>query len=136
MKPKKPLTVEALAALWVKAKAAEKEANEMRVALELEIASHLPARAEGTVSQEHGAFRVTCEYKLTRKVDSDKLSDVWAKLDPRAQAAFSWKADVKIGELRKVQEFLPDAYAALAPMLETKPAKTAVRIELLEPAVA
>jgi hypothetical protein len=125
-------TLASLAVLWLDAKVQEKAANERRVAIEADIAAMLPAKSEGAVTETVGTYKIVCDYKLTRSVDSDKLQEAWATLDPHVQAAFAWKASVKVGELRKVQEFMPEAYTALAQIIEVKPAKTSVKVELLE----
>lgn len=126
------VTLADLAQQWIDAKAAEKAANESRLMIEAEILARTAAKPEGVVGTDAGGFHVSVDYKLTRSVDTEKLQEIWPSLVDKAQACFAWKASVKVGELRKVQEFLPEEYARLASVIEVKPAKATVRVEAIE----
>lgn len=126
-----PLTLAQVAASWMQAKEAERQAIEYRRSLDKMMVELLPKKDEGSVTEKDGNYKITASYKLDRKVDSAKLAEIWGDLDEHAQKAFKWKADVAVSELRKVQEFEPDVYAKLAECITTKPASTAVSVELL-----
>jgi hypothetical protein len=126
-----------LVPLWNQAKADEHAANERRVAIEALIVDLMPGHGmEGTVKENIGHYQVKVTRKITRSVDSDQLQILWPKLSDHAQACFSWKATAKLGELRKVQEFLPEEYKRIADCIEAKPAKPAVVIDALEEVAA
>jgi hypothetical protein len=125
--------LKALTHAWLEAKADEAKANAHRVEIEQQMAALLPSKTpEETVKAEAAGYRIAVKYGLTRSVDSTALQDIWDSLTEKAQAAFSWKASIKVGELRKVQEFLPAEYAKLATAIESKPAKPSVSVEMLE----
>lgn len=128
-----PNTMTALVAAWSVAKAAEAAANARRLEIEAQIVAAMPSGdPEGTVKADAGAFRVKVTYKITRNVDSNGLQAVWMTLPDKAQACFAWKASAKVGELRKLQEFLPSEYQRLAAYIEAKPAKPSVVVEPIE----
>jgi precorrin-2 methylase len=128
-----PNTLAALVSAWTTAKADEAAANARRLEVEAQIVAALPSPdPEGTVKAAAGDFRVKVTYKVTRSVDTDALQTAWASLPDKAQACFAWKATAKVGELRKLQEFLPIEYQRLAAFIETKPAKPAVVVEAIE----
>lgn len=124
--------LESLAAEWREAKEAERAANERRVAVETMIVAAMPGETpEETVNRDVAGLRVKVTYKVTRSVDTEALQAIWPSLSDKAQACFAWKATPKVGELRKVQEFLPAEYAKVATVIEAKPAKPSVSIEEL-----
>ncbi len=126
-----PITLTSLAAAWRAAKADEDAAKQRRIDIEAEIVDSFPIEIEGTDSRDAGPYKVTVVHKMNRSVNTDALQQLWPRLNDKAQACFSWKATVKVGELRKVQEFLPDSYVLLATVIEAKPAKPSVSVEAL-----
>lgn len=130
-----PLAV--LAASWAEAKAAEQAATARRIEIEQHIVGMLPSQStEGSVRQDVGDWRIGVTYKLTRTVDTDKLQAMWDDLGDKARAAFRWKAEVRIKEMRGLQEYVPAEYALIAEAIETKPAKPSVSVELVDKAAA
>lgn len=126
----RPATLESLSAAWLDAKRQEQEANARRVDIEQQIAAKLPpAETEQSVAQLVGDYRVTVKYGVTRKVDTEALQELWQELTPQAQQCFKWKADVTLPKLRALKDMLPQVYAKLAPIIETKPSKPSVSIE-------
>ena len=126
-----PLTLANVAASWMQAKEDERKAIEQRRNLDKMLVEMLPKKDEGSVTEKDGQYKITASFKMDRKVDADKLAEIWGYLDEHAQKAFKWKADVSVSELRKVQEFEPDTYAKLAEVITTKPASTSVSVELI-----
>lgn len=123
-------TLDVLAAAWREAKAAEAAANARRLEIEAQLVAALPCPdAEGTVKATLTGAVVKVTHKLTRKVDSEALSAGWTNLTPAQRDCFRWKGELDIKRLRSVQELLPQEYAALAPYIETKPAKPSVSVE-------
>jgi hypothetical protein len=126
-----------LVAAWQAAKAAEKAANQQRLEIEEQIVAALPpTQLECTVSEKLDGVRVSVSYGINRKVDTEKLREIWDRLPVAAQHAFRWKAEPDMKKLRAIRELLPDAYAAAAAVIEAKPAKASVTVEAIEQAGA
>lgn len=122
-----------LIADWLTAKEAERAANVRRIEIERQMAALLPiTTTEGSARAEANGYAVRVTYKVARSVDTVALRDMWQSLDPRAQSAFAWKAEVKARELRALQEMAPEIYRTLAGVIETKPAKPSVSVEAIE----
>ena len=122
-------TLDTLAAAWIQAKASEDRARQQRIDIEKSIASLMPAKDEGTVTEKAGALDVSIAFKLSRKVDADALKDAWATLPATVQAAFTWKPDVSISQLRALEKAAPLDYADALHFITTTPAKPAVTIK-------
>ena len=125
-------TLESLTLAWMKAKKHEAAANAERLQIEQQLVAMLPGESEGTTSQIVSDYRVSVRYGVTRKVDSDKLRDMWSDLPAEAQDAFRWTAAVALPKLRALQELRADLYGRLAAVIETKPARPAVTVDLIE----
>lgn len=125
-----PLTLAQILPTWMQAKEDERKAIEHRRSLDKMIQDLLPKKDEGSISDSVGDYKVTISYKLTRAVDADLLSGMWAAMSEPARKAFKWKAEVSTTELRKLQEFRPDDYAFVAGAITTKPASPSVSVEL------
>jgi uncharacterized protein YdbL (DUF1318 family) len=124
----KPMNLQELITIRIAAKRAEDAAIAERRRIDASIAALLkdPAKLEGSISQRLDGFKVTVTYKVDRKADTDKLSADWAKLSAGAQAAFRWKADVSVSELKKLTG--KDA-AAVAAYITSKDASPSITIE-------
>lgn len=124
-----PLTLTQLAAAWQAAKADEKAANARRLEIEEQIVEALPLAVEGTQTVDAGQYRVKVTHKLTRTVDTKALQLHWNSLSAFAQDVFTWKADLSLPALRRLQENHPDLYPSVAVYVTSKPAKAAVSVE-------
>lgn len=113
---------------WRLAKRAEEEARERRYAVEASLCDELPLAGEGTRSEKFGAAKVSITYAITRSVDTPALQLAWTGLTEAQQAAFRWKADVRLKELRELD--LPEQ-SVLARFITAKPAKPSIKIEVL-----
>lgn len=122
------MTITELIAARIAAKRIEDQAVADRRDLDKQIADLLkdPAKPEGTISQKADGYKVSVTYKIDRKVDSEKLQGAWSKLSAAASAAFKWKADVSVSELRKLEG--ADA-AAAAVFITSQPASPSIKIE-------
>lgn len=125
-----PLTLAHVLPSWIQAKEDERKAIEHRRSLDKMIQDLLPKKDEGSISQADGDYKVTVSYKLTRAVDADLLSGMWAAMSEPARKAFKWKVEVSTTELRKLQEFRPDDYAFVAGAITTSPSSPFVKVEL------
>lgn len=124
--------LETLTAEWLAAKADENAANKRRGEIEAQITALLPVSTEGTVNAQVGEYRIGVRYGVTRKVDTEKLQAMWGQLGAKAQDCFKWKADVALPKLRALQEYVPAEYTKLAAVIEAKPSKPSVSIEVHE----
>lgn len=126
----KPLNLQELINIRIAAKRAEDAAIAERRRIDASIAELLkdPSKPEGSISQKLEGYKLTVAYKIDRKADTDKLSADWAKLSAAAQAAFKWKAEVSVGELKKLTG--KDA-AAASSYITSKEASPSITIEAI-----
>lgn len=122
-------TLDTLAAAWVQAKASEDRARQQRLDIEQSIASLLPAKEEGTVSDSVAGMKLSVTYKLNRKADTEALKDAWTTLPAIVRAAFGWKAEISLSHLRALELAAPEAYAEALHFITTAPAKPSVTIK-------
>ena len=122
------VTLSELIAARIAAKRIEDEATAERRAIDKALADMLkdPAKPEGTVSHRTEGCKVTVTYKIDRKVDAAALTKGWDKLSGGAQAAFKWKPEVSVSELRKLE---PADAAAAAVFITSKEASPSITIE-------
>lgn len=126
----KPMNLQDLINIRIAAKRAEDAAVAERRRIDATIADLLkdPNKPEGSISQKLDEYKVTVTYKIDRKADTDRLSADWAKLSAAAQAAFKWKVDVAVGELKKLTG--KDATVAAA-YVTSKEASPSITIEAI-----
>ena len=126
----KALTISELVAARISAKLAEDEAIAERRRIDEQLADLLknPEKPEGAISQklEDMGLTLTVTYKINRSVDAKKLQAEWDKLSAGAQAAFKWKPEVSVSELRKLDGI--DATVAAA-YITSKPGAPSVEIK-------
>lgn len=124
------MTISQLVAARISAKQAEDEAIAERRRLDEQLAELLknPNKPEGAISQklEDMGLTLTVTYKINRTVDAKKLQAEWEKLSAGAQAAFKWKPEVSVTELRKLEGI--DATVASA-YITSKPGAPSVEIK-------
>ncbi len=124
------ITLTELIAARIAAKRAEDAAVAERRKLDADIAALLKDanKPEGSISEKAGDWKVTVTYKLSRKVDTAKLQDDWAKLPIDVQAAFKWSADVSVTELRKLED---RSTLIASKYFETKEASPSIEIKAI-----
>ena len=117
-----------LADAWVKAKAAEAEANATRVAIEAEIIAITGAKDEGRETHTLPNHKITVIGKLTYKAEFEPLHELTEQWPDQFQVI---KYEPKLNEpqIRKIREMRPDLYRQIAQHLTVKPAKTGINIE-------
>jgi hypothetical protein len=122
------VTLSELIAARIAAKRIEDEAIAERRAIDKALADMLkdPAKPEGSISQRTEGCKVTVTYKIDRKVDVAALTKGWDKLSTGAQAAFKWKPEVSVSELRKLE---PADAAAAAVFITAKDGSPQITIE-------
>ncbi len=124
-----PITIDTLAAAWVVAKASEDRAKAERYEIEKSMLAMLPAKEEGTVSAEASGLKISATYKMTRKADAEGLATAWQSLPDTVQAAFTWKPDVSLTQLRALEKANPENYDIATRFITTSPAKPSIKIE-------
>lgn len=122
------ITLDQLIAARLTAKRQEEAAIQARREIDEQIATLLRPtdKLEGSVSQKIEGYKITVQYGINRSVDTEKLSADWSKIPASAQAAFRWKADVAVSELKKLDGV--DATVA-AVYITSKPAAPQIKIE-------
>lgn len=124
--------IDALAAAWTDAKNGEKAANARRLEIEKEMVSILGSKVEGAETHEGMSLAITITGTLNRKVDDEKLAEVFP-LIPEAIRARLFKVEPKLvmSELRYIENNEPAVYKLVAAAITTTPAKPAVAIKSL-----
>lgn len=124
------VSISELIAARISAKRQEDAAVQARREIDAQLAELLrdANKTEGSVSQKVEGYKVTCNYKLTRSVDSEKLTADWAKLPIDIQAAFKWAASVSVSELRKLDD---KATLKASQYITTKEASPSITIEAI-----
>lgn len=126
----KAMTISELVAARISAKQAEDDAIAERRRIDEQLAELLknPEKPEGAISTKLDdlGLKLTITYKINRSVDAKKLQAEWGKLSAGAQAAFKWKPEVSVSELRKLEGI--DATVASA-YITSKPGAPGVEIQ-------
>jgi hypothetical protein len=102
---------------WLDAKAAEKDAMELRRAIEDQLVADLgiAKTLDGTQNVEVDGFKVKIVGRLDRKVNSDKLQDLAAEfgLTEHLSSLFRWKPEINASAWKsadvRITEPLQDA---------------------------
>lgn len=87
-----------LSAQWIAAKEAEREATELRRAIEDQLieALRVPQELDGTENWNAQGFKVKITGRLNRKIDADKLQElaIEAGVYEHLQGLFRWKPEI------------------------------------------
>lgn len=121
--------IDKLATLWSIAKQREDTAKAERIKIEEDILKAHPAREEGSETFETPkGTKITLTGKVSYKADIDKLIGLaggW----PEDIRPIRTKVEADETRLKAIRQHRPDLWAAIAPAIETKPAKTGVSIK-------
>lgn len=126
--PNNTLTLDDLVVQWIDAKRDEDAAGARRLQLETQILAVQPAKPEGSSTHElAGGMKLTLTGKLTYKADVPKLQELAAKLPENLRPL---KTTVSLDETgaKYLRNNEPEMWAVIAPAIEVKPAKTAVKV--------
>lgn len=130
--PEHTSIIAALAADWLTLKKFEDDAKAKRAEVEALICEELrDGGDEGTTTVKLDAVKISVTRKMNRSVDTSALQAAWTTLPAFAQAAFTWKADISLALLRKLQSDHPAYYDQAAKFITTKPAKASVKVEVI-----
>ena len=114
---------------WLNAKEAERQAVEVRRAIEDQLIAQMGIAqdAEGTNTVTDGAYTVKAVSRLTRSVDADLLQEVAAEhgLSDHLGALFRWKPEIN---LKAWQSAAPEITGPLSRAVTTKPGRPSFSI--------
>ncbi|KAF1045645.1 DUF7173 family protein [Xylophilus sp.] len=114
------------------AKRTEFLATQARIEAEHELISLLPTKDEGSVTMKGNDYKVSITYGYNRTVDEAALSAVKDEIATDLfDQVINYKPSLSITGLRYMQSNQPGAYALLAQVITSKPAKPSVRIEAI-----
>ena len=124
------VTISELIAARISAKRHEDAAVQARREIDKQLAELLKdaQKPEGAISHKVDGYKLTVNFKLDRKVDSEKLTADWAKLPIDVQAIFKWSATVSVSELRKLED---KATLKASQYITTKEASPSITIEAI-----
>lgn len=124
--------IDRLATLWGIAKNKEDAAKAERIKIEEDLLTLHPAKEEGSETFETPqGVKITLTGKITYKADVDKLISLaggW----PEDVRPIKTKVEADETRLKAIRQHRPDLWQAIAPAIETKPAKTGVAIKFPE----
>lgn len=110
----------ALYEAWLKAKADEAQAVEIRRAIEDKITAELAiaADADGTITAKRDGYTIKATCRLNRKIDGDKLQELAAEhgLTLHLTSLFRWKPELSMKEWKAAA---PDITAPLSGAITT-----------------
>lgn len=120
-----PAIIQELSEQWTAASKLEKQANAERLAIEGKMLELFVPIPEGTA--ECGNIKVT--YKITRKVDSQALREMWDTLSDNSKRCFKWDAKVTLAEFRTLQNTDVQAYVNASKFITSTPAKPTISLK-------
>ena len=122
-----------LAAMWLAAKDAEREAVEDRRRIEDRIKSlaGVSENMEGTETVEPDQFTIKIVGRIDRKVDGDKLQELAAEhgLTEHLSSLFRWKPEINMAVWKAADEAITKPLAAAITAKPGRPSFTITRKE-------
>ena len=112
-------------------KAVEDRGREGRLRVEGEILEIINTPEEGTLTTTTRFFKCSTTGKLKRKLDAE----TWAHIQdavPEALRPVRVKLEIDLKKLRALEQANPEVFRFVAQAIETKPAKAAIKIEVLQ----
>lgn len=119
---------------WIGAKHEEDEANKNRINIENLLISTLAFnKREGSETKKFDDLKITFTAKLNRTVDVDKWLEIKSQVPENLQAVVEEKVTYKVTDkgARWLEENNRDVYALVSKAITTKPAKVAVKVEVI-----
>ena len=110
--------------------AQEKAARAARIAAEKVVIELIGLKEEGSQSAKTAYFKATTTGKLSRTLDEAAFMAMREQI-PDNIAPVTYHAKLDLKKLRALEQANPDAYALMAKCITTKPAKPAVKVEML-----
>lgn len=129
-----PADICGLMQAWIGAKHEEDEANKNRINIENLLISTLAFnKREGSETKKFDDLKITFTAKLNRTVDVDKWLEIKSQVPENLQAVVEEKVTYKVTDkgARWLEENNRDVYALVSKAITTKPAKVAVKVEVI-----
>lgn len=127
-----PTALDMACQAYREAKAAEEAARNDRLLAEERILSEMGCKEEGTTTVKTEWFKVSTVGGLTRGLIADELPRVQGLVDQRLyEQVIRYEPKLSVSGLKAVATANPDAYRLLCSAIVTKPAKPAVKVEVL-----
>ena len=122
-----------LAAMWLAAKEAEKEATEDRRRIEDRIKSlaGVAETLDGTETVDPDRYTIKIVGRIDRKVDGDKLQELAAEygLTDHLSSLFRWKPEINMAAWKAADEAITKPLAAAITAKPGRPSFTIIRKE-------
>ena len=123
-------SLETLAADWIEAKRLERQANAQRLAIEEEMLEQIKPNKEGrTTTHLDTGFKIISTAKVTFKADIDAMYDLTNKWD-QAMVPLKTKIELDDTKLKLLRDEYPKLWLEIAPVIDSKPAKTHIAVEV------
>ena len=109
----------------------EQKGKQGRLAVEAQIADLAPVKEEGTSVTTTRFFKITTVGKLTRKLDPE----AWANIEgdvPEDLRPVKLELKLDLKKLRAIESANPELHRFVSKAISTKPAKTSIKVELLD----
>lgn len=125
-------TIDDLAIALVQAKQKEQEAIATRHSAEVALLDLIESKAEGTAHVTGERFKATATFGFNRTLDGAALEAIRSQVPVALfEQAIEYKPAIKLAGLRYLQQNEPSTYAVLAQAITAKPAKPAVKVEMI-----
>lgn len=122
-----------LAAMWLAAKEAERQATEDRRRIEDRIKSlvGVAETLEGTETVDPDRYTIKIVGRIDRKVDSDKLQEIAAEygLTDHLSSLFRWKPEINMAVWKATDEAITKPLSAAITAKPGRPSFTIIRKE-------
>ena len=123
-------SLETLAADWIEAKRLERQANAQRLAIEDEMLEQIKPNKEGrTTTHLDTGFKIISTAKVTFKADIDALLDLVTDWTPEMWP-LKTKVELDDTKLKAIRDEHPKLWLEIAPVIDSKPAKTHIAVEV------
>ncbi|WP_066017823.1 DUF7173 family protein [Endozoicomonas atrinae] len=116
-----------------RAKIAEQNARDHRLAIEQQLSEVVGVKDEGSHTLKGDYYKVTTSAGFSRTLDAEKWEKVKGRVSPTIAAKIvRAKLEIDTRQLKSLQGLDPASYNIVAEAITTKPKKVAVKFERLE----
>lgn len=116
---------------WLEAKAAEEAAKLKRYEIEAKVTARLTAPEEGSKTYRLDKFKAVLSGRLNYRADVPQLITLAEQLPPHLRP-LKTETVLDTKGAKWIRENEPDMWQIIAPAIEVKPAKTGVKIEIID----
>ena len=109
----------------------EQKGKAGRLAAEAKIAELAPVKEEGSSVTTTRFFKITTVGKLTRKLDVEAYLNIEGDI-PESLRPVKTELKLDLKKLRAIESANPDLFKFVSKAISTKPAKTSIKVELLD----